>query len=246
MTAKSPRIRSNARSPQRSKSRSAIMLSGINGKSFGAMLRIPPSSSRLSMRPSNNMMKRSARTRGCCSKRSSGVSCCRQNTKAALPRTKLFCRSGPYGFNTFATRATSEGDTGAPSRFKIAAMPLTNVTPSSACFGEACRHCIQAIKGSLDGGKGLINQRCETNPATTRVRALTSFYEIDDPLWLLYRFSYLSFFCRTSFLEYLKVNGFIKQHLTTTEIHQRFRAFHPLAICIEQGTDGCQAGLKVE
>src|SRR5262249_10215904 len=87
--------------------------------------------------------------------------------------TKVFCRSGPYGFSAFATRTTSDADTGAPSRFKIAAMPLTNVPPSSAYFEEACRPRIPSYKGALDGGKGLFNQRCETNLATTRVQALT-------------------------------------------------------------------------
>jgi hypothetical protein len=53
-------------------------------------------------------------------------------------------------------------------------------------------------------------------------------------------------FKRARFLEYAKVNGFIKQHVTTAEIQQSFGAFLSLAICIERGADGCQAGLKVE
>ena len=53
-------------------------------------------------------------------------------------------------------------------------------------------------------------------------------------------------FARVSILEYAKFNGFIKQHLTTAKIHQCFRTFLPPTICIEQGADGGQAGLKVE
>jgi hypothetical protein len=75
-------------SPQRSKSRSAIIPSGINGKSFGAMLRFCPAR-RLS-RGHEQHDETIGEDKGCCSKRSSGVSWCRQNTKAALLRTKVF------------------------------------------------------------------------------------------------------------------------------------------------------------
>ena len=53
-------------------------------------------------------------------------------------------------------------------------------------------------------------------------------------------------FARVWFVEYAKFNGFIKQHLTTAKIHQCFRTFLPPTICIEQGADGGQAGLKAE
>jgi hypothetical protein len=55
-----------------------------------------------------------------------------------------------------------------------------------------------------------------------------------------------SFFARVSFLEYAKFNGVIKQRLTTAEIRQCFRTFHPPFVLIEQGADGRQADLKVE
>src|SRR5262245_32925583 len=54
-----------------------------------------------------------------------------------------------------------------------------------------------------------------------------------------------SFFARVS-LEYAKLNCVIKQRLTTAEIRQCFRTFHPPFVLIEQGADGRQAGLKVE
>ena len=60
MIAKTPRIRSNARSPQRSNRRDTITLSGIKASSGVAMPSVSLSSERLSMRPSNNKIKRLA------------------------------------------------------------------------------------------------------------------------------------------------------------------------------------------
>jgi hypothetical protein len=49
-----------------------------------------------------------------------------------------------------------------------------------------------------------------------------------------------------STFEYAEANRFIKQYLTMAEILQSFWAFLTLAICIKQGADSCQTGLKVE